>query len=210
MINFSIELRGLNKVLQDLSDRKFAVMKAAAMALNKAASHARAQIVKMAREDYTMPAKRVRDAIEIKKANMRWLVAKVSIKRDVIPLIEFKTKGTGRHRSSKITAASKTKKKRGIKIRIPVAAMVKISGGYKVLPKAFKAKGKYGLGIFQRVGKERGPLKVLHGPSVGGIVNRTANIERIMESTEKTLQREFNQAIDYALDKGRIGQGEFS
>lgn len=205
-MKITFEIKNFAEVKKSLEDRKFAVMKVAAMAINRAATHARKEIRMMAKQEYTMPPMKVQKNIEIKKANMRYLQAEIVVSAKTLPMIAFRTKGTGRPRGTGVTTLSSRKKVRG-KI-IPVQVMIKQSSGYRTFKNAFKARGRYGEGIFVRIGTARGPIKALQGPSVAGIVKNTANWQKIQASTDKVLQREFDLGIQNALDKGRVAESE--
>jgi hypothetical protein len=75
------------------------------------------------------------------------------------------------------------------------------------LKSAFTAKGRYGEDIFVRVGKGRGPLKALRGPSMAGIVKDTVRMENIKAIMRKRFRDVFDGGIQHAIDKGRIKEG---
>jgi hypothetical protein len=197
-MDMKIKIVGLDKVLKDLEDKRSQIIKLASASINRTAQHVRAQITKMARTEYTMKAKALRDAISIEKASgSKGLQAIVSVKRQVIPLTEFKTKGGNRRIAVGEPVITKAKRRR--RRVAPVAAMVKKATGYLPLPGAFRGKSIRGQTIFIRKTKERYPLKPLSGPSPGGIVGQTVNLEKIRSSALKYLQRELEGALKYGL-----------
>ena len=197
-MDMKIKIIGLDKTLKDLEDKRSQIIKLAAASINRTAQHVRAQIVKMGREEYTMKASSLRDAISIEKASGKNLLqAIVSVKRQVIPLTEFRT--TGGNRRIGVGEPVITKAKRRRRRIAPVAAMVKKATGYLTLPGAFRGTSRRGQTIFIRKTKERYPLKPLSGPSPGGIVGQTVNLERIRSSAQAYLQREIEGALKYGL-----------
>jgi hypothetical protein len=197
-MDMKIKFIGLDKVLKDLKDKERQIIKLASASINRTASHVRAQIVKMGREEYTMKASSLRDAISIEKVSgSKGLQAIVSVKRQVIPLTEFKTKGGNRRIAVGEPVITKAKRRRR---RItPIAVMVKKATGYLPLPGAFRGKSRRGPTIYIRKTQARYPLKPLSGPSPGGIVGQTVNLEKIRSSAQAYLQRELEGALKYGL-----------
>lgn len=192
-MEINIRLEGVDKVMKDLEMKRGNVLRAASTAINRAATHARAQVTKISRQEYTAKAKSVREAIDIKKSKPNTLMAEVVIGRKVVPLIDYQSKGGATERKQPEEKSVRTRRRR----ITPVQVMVKRSGGYKMLPKAFKATMKFGRKIFIRTGKGKIDITALSGPSLGGITQ--ANMIRIMQSVRNVLSREFKGALQYAL-----------
>lgn len=173
-----------------LTDRmKNATLKCAALALNRAATTGKAAVAQEVRKEYTMPARDLKGEVKVEKANMRYLKAKIIIGRRVISLVKFRSKGGQRYKSGKVN---------------PVQVMVKRSHGYKPLRKAFKATMKYGESFFVRVGKGRGDVKALYGPSMGGMVKDAVVTGNVLKRVKERFNNEFRQALKHAMGKGRI------
>jgi|WetSurMetagenome_2_1015567.scaffolds.fasta_scaffold00088_46 hypothetical protein len=175
--------------LPDLSGEKgmqFAILRAAASGINKAAISARAMVAQSIREEYTAQSSAIKSRIEIKKANMRRLQAEIIIDGKPILLGKFKLSGTGKKRIVK----TQVKKELGmIPLRHSFVASIK---GVKT--------------IWQRKGKPRFPVKALRGPSVPGMVRATI-FKKIEPEINERVNREVQQAIQYAIGKGRVHLG---
>jgi hypothetical protein len=203
-----IELKGVKEAIQKFEQNKFAVMKVAAMALNRAAATGKTKSSQMITNEYTMKARSTKDKIQVNKANMRWLQAEIIFNDKSIPLIEFDTKGTGGGRLLGSHVLSGKGERRLRAMSKPVQVRVKKSRGWKKIGRAFRADGRYGEDIFVRIGKARGPLKALRGPSIAGIVKDVVRLQEIKDIIIKRFNDEFSRGMQYAIDKGRIKGGE--
>lgn len=184
-----IKLVGMDKVQKMLERKRKDIERAASAAINRTAQSTRAEITRIGRSEYTMPARTLRDSVSIKKSNANTLTAEVTTQRKPIPLVEFKHKGGI---STKILTAPKAApRKRRLRVK-PVQVMVRKVSGFKTLPEAFKAMGRK-VGIFMRKGKERLPIQELPAVSPGGLVK--SNLERISKYAHSKLLQEFRSAL---------------
>jgi hypothetical protein len=193
-----MKVEGVDNLLKTLDAKK--IVSATNTAINRAATHCRAQITKLSRQEYTAKAGSVRQAINVTRSTQGTLQAEISVGRKVVPLIDYKTIGKGGPGRKAKARVAKGKKP---KMVIPpiVKAMVKKAGGYKELPQAFIRTMRFGKKVFVRGGKAPSGLTALSGPSLGGIVQ--ANIEKIKESTTKNLMDNLKGAFDAVLGKFR-------
>lgn len=189
-MELNMTLKGFDKAMKRFDPR--AVAKSAAMACNRAATFGRAQIVKDMRKEYTVQARKLRATIEIDKASMYNLKAAINVPRNPIALSWYQTKGWG---------------KRGK----PVQVQVLRGGGYKVIEHdAFVMQVRGKRYVVKRKGKERFPTLFVMGPSIGGAVMGRLN-EPLRDKIQRKMNDEFQRALQYALDKGRVAQsGEYA
>lgn len=202
-MQIDVKLEGLTQTLTDMENKKFAVMRLAAMAMNRAAAYGKTIIAQSVKGQFTMTARDIKAGIKIDKANMRWLTAEITVTGKSIPLILFQHKGTGGRYKRGVKALSKTKTTKGGRIDY-VQVMVKRAGGYKLLKNAFIARSKYGDAVYVRIGKKAYPLKMLYGPSLPGVLKGTVKIATVIDAITRKWEMEFRQGLKYALDKGRV------
>jgi hypothetical protein len=184
-----VKVEGVTEMLKLLENTRTNIAKAASSAINRTATSTRAEIVRIGREGYTMPARTLRDSISIKKSNQTTLQAELTIQRKPIPLVEFKHKGGI---STKILSAPQpAPRKRRTRIK-PIQVQVRKSSGFKTIGRAFKAMGRK-VGIFIRKGKERLPIQELPAVSPGGLVK--SNLERITKYANSKLLQEIKSAL---------------
>ena len=184
-----VKVEGVTEMLKLLENTRTNIAKAASSAINRTATSTRAEIVRIGRADYTMPARTLRDAIAIKRSTQSTLQAELTIQRKPIPLIEFRSRGGI---STKILTAPKAApRKRRTRIK-PMEVLVRKSSGFKTIGRAFKGLGRR-LNIFMRIGKARLPIKALPGMSPGGLVK--ANQERITKYANSKLLQEIKSAL---------------
>ena len=167
-----------------LKDIPNGASKAIVNALNRSVEGARTDAVKKVRERYIIKAKDVRDTIQIKKATYDDLTAIVKASGSPVALSKFK-----------ITPSSPPKTRR----KKPIIARVTRGGGGPI-PGAFVAKMESGhVGVFERVGKARLPIKQLYGPSVPQMLGHESVTEYVeeqaREKVEKRLEHEINRLL---------------
>jgi len=184
-MEIKITLKGLDDAIKRFDPR--AVAKVAAMACNKAATHGRAQMVKMMRDEYSVTARKVREDIRIDKASMYKLTATITVPRTPIALSWFKVKGGGKRRA-------------------PAQVQTLKSGGYKVVGGGAFVMTVNGRKLpVKRQGKERVPTKFIMGPSLGGAIKE--RLQKPLEvKIEAKLNEEFRRGIEFAMSKGSIAQ----
>lgn len=180
-----ITLKGMDDAIKRFDTR--AVAKVAAMACNRAATHGRAQMVKLMRDEYAVTARKVREDIKIDKASMYNLKAVITAPRSPIALSWFKVKGGGKRRT-------------------PALVQVTKSGGYKPVGQgAFVMTVNGRKLVVKRQGKERIPTKFVMGPSLGGAIKGRLQ-KPLEEKIQGKLNEEFRRGLENAMNKGRVGQ----
>ncbi|OGU58286.1 MAG: hypothetical protein A2V66_03605 [Ignavibacteria bacterium RBG_13_36_8] len=155
-----------------------AITNAEISALNMAARSARADLIKFVRKKYPTKAKDLRDYIKIIKANRS---------RRYVTLA-FGNKKFGLH----LFKASQSKK--GVRATEQI-------GKRKVYPGTFIAEMKYGLGVFKREGKKRGPVKFLFGPDPQQILTSEVAHKHLEQSLIENCTNYYYQRLAYYVTK---------
>lgn len=178
-----IECRGAKEIIKEFEGHEKNIPRVASTALNRAAEHGRAVMVKAIRGKYSMKAGYVRDGIEITRSRQQTLTAIITISAKPIPLIEFAHRGWG--------ASGKRRYDKQVEVEV-------IKGVFKILPQAFIARVSSEQ-ILARRGKQRGPLKAFYGPSLAGILNN----ETMMNMVKNEIRKEFADEFMRGLKFGR-------
>lgn len=187
----NIDVSGIKEAQGLINGLRLQVDRVAAMALNRAADSGRVLVNKDVRQRYALKLADVRSAIKINKANMRHLAAEVVVDYKPIELIKFQHSGGNR------TAKGK---RRAFRVKVGK------SGGFITLRRTFTATIKRGESAWMRVGRTRSPLRLLFGPSIGGMVR--ANIQgALIARMRERFESEFRQGMRYAPGKGRVHEG---
>lgn len=148
-------------------------------AQNRAAKSAITAIARPVAQDTRLKVGVVKDAIRLEKASVSLPVARIFADAKRIPLIDFGATGPVPSRG----------KGKGVRARTP-------AGRY---PHAFIAQvyGKGGggghIGVFERRGKGRLPIRELFGPSIAHVVAKHVDVgrARYQEQLHKNLQHNF-------------------
>lgn len=159
--------------------------KVLARALNRALENARSNTVKSARDEYQVKATEVRKTLKITRATSTRLQAVVSSRGMVLPLSAFSVKPktpNGRRRTP---------------IRVGVQ-----KGSAEALRNAFIARVGGRLGVYERVGKARLPIKQLYGPSVPQMIGNNRVIGDIAEKARQTMDVRLDHEISRVLNEG--------
>jgi hypothetical protein len=182
MIELSIEhMERLEEALAEIPEK---IPRAAARAINRAAYTARTEAARKAREEYVIKHGDVINTIKIYPASEEDLSASVISRGSVIPLIKFKV--------SPKQPQPKRKK--------PLTATVKRGEGGPIA-RAFTAQMKSGyIGVFQRVGKPRLPIRQLYGPSVPQMLGSRSVSQWVEEKAQETLDKRLEHEISRALE----------
>ena len=166
-----------------------AVPKALANAINRAAQGGRTDAVKKAREIYVIPAGRVRETIEISKAQPSKLSAMVLARGRPRALSYFK-----------ITPSKPTKRKP----KGGVNAQVKRGAGGRIA-KSFVAKMASGhVGVFNRQGASRFPIVQRYGPSVPQMIGSST----VTRFVEEGARRRLSERLDHEINRILRGYGK--
>jgi hypothetical protein len=172
----------LDRVQGMLSHIPGATAKAMYRALNRATQNARSNIVKQARNSYSVQAKEVRSTLKIKRANKNNLMAQVNSTGSVIPLIAFKV-------NPKTVSGRRT---------APIRVGVR-KGTASPLANAFIARINGKVGVAERVGTARFPIRRLFGPSAPQMVGNEEVLGKVSDEAVEMLNRRLDHEIQNIL-----------
>ena len=177
----SLQVKGVKDAMLSLPDiRK--VRKAASMALNRTIKGALTETDRGIRDEYTVKRADVRKEIKVTQASENNLSAALSASIRKLSLTKYQ------HRISRA------------KPRIGVAGVrvrVKKGGSLKPISHAFHATmGSGHVGIYQRVGARRLPIRELTGPSVHGMATSSKVLTRVQRRAETQFNSEFTRNLD--------------
>lgn len=187
MITIAIEkgqLKRLKKAIEGTSrkmDREIAI------AINQTRTPARNTVSKQVREELSISAKNLNPLLQIgSKASPSRLTSSVSLKKSKRPnLADF----TGTRQLKKGGLSYKVSKSRG-RSRAPHAFQV----------------GRFSGKAYQRIGKPRGPIKQLSGPSPWGVYRKNKMIRQGVKTIAEILRSKTERRIRDAIRKK---QGKF-
>lgn len=177
-----IELRGLGQALAIMDSLSANAPKELAKAMNAAANKGRSRAITRITRGYFIDKGATQGAITVKKAGGGNLEAIINVQSSPAALSKFNI--------------SPDYRPVGVRQTDGVTAQAKRNGSGKVLVHAFLVRFKSGhLGVIERKGSDRYPLKELYGPSVTGMVSADDNRVDITQSIEEAA----NAAIEKAL-----------
>lgn len=180
----------IERAKRTLGEADPAMRIAASRAMNRSITAARAQAVRHTRENYTMRAKTVRDSLKISRSSVRNMQADMTSRGELLPLTEFKH-------------GPKNPSRRMLRVTVT-------KSGNKTLRRAFVAtarplRGGSGVGnpyqIFERVGRARGPIRMLFGPSVPQMIGNKTVIQSIEERALQVMDQRFEHEINREMEK---------
>lgn len=154
-------------------------------AMNRAAISGRAAAVATIRQEYTVKASTLRNAIELQKANKHDHEASVYVSGSALSLSNFKVRPT-----------SDTTGKNRKQVRV----QVKNDGGLKPLGH-FIYRGH----VFARLGSARLPFEVKAGPSVPSMANSEIVKKNVEQAMRETFVKRLDHEVLYILDRGNAG-----
>lgn len=181
-INIQADMRKAQRIVKQMERIG---PKAAASALNRAASSAKTAAGRKVRERYTIKAKDVNAAFKIvTKPSAGSLEAVLRAKTGSLPLINFQTKPSA--------PPGKKQPRGGVKVGV-------LKGQRKSLEHAFVAKVGAGghVGVFERSTRRRLPIKELFGPPIPEMLNA----EEVRKDLEQTFSDTFEQRINHEMDR---------
>lgn len=176
---------GVMKILEvekQLGNMKYKAPMVIARALNRAAANAKSSASKKVRETYNVKSKDISSTIKILKANKNRLGAVVKSTGTKVSLIKFK-----------VTPKKRLKKQKKVKVAVK-------KDGMKELNHAFIADIN-GPKVFERVGKNRLPIKHLFGPSVPEMLGGKSVREFVEIESEKTFEKRLEHEINRELGR---------
>lgn len=169
----------LKKVNKSLRKMDKAVNQAFLSSINRASQRAKTETGRKVRERYIVKQKEVTETITVKKAKGNLLTAVLTSKGRTLPLIKFGV----------------TPKKRLKRPPKAVKASVFRSGGKKPIPGAFIASDGGRIGVFEREGKKRLPIRELRGPAVP----QMAYSEEVREHVQQVYGEEMQKRLPHEL-----------
>jgi len=176
----TIDAIKFKEVEQALGEYKNKAPIALSRAINRAASNAKTNASKKAREQYNIKAKDINATIKITKANKGSLGAIVKSTGERIPLIKFKV------------SPSNPKPKNPPKVlRVEVK-----KGGLKEIVGAFVSNVN-GNKVFIRTSSARLPIQQLFGPAVPQMLGSNS----IKEFVENEATKTFDQRLDHEIQR---------
>lgn len=185
-MSFSFEITaGGKKALASLQglteDLQGPLIRAQVRGLNRVAKAAKTLAVREVAKNMGIRSKRVNEDMKVIPARPQKLEAKVRVKGNRIPLIEFKA----RENTRGVTAMSKGKK--------------------KFFPGAFISRMKSGhVGVFKRFNLMRLPIVELRGPSIPLVFGRKTIQSALSKIVFERLDREIKTAFDFFTQR-RLG-----
>jgi len=197
-MDVTIKLDGIKEALSLFDARK--VQLAASSALNKIADQARTGISKDIRGEFNIKASKVKEKLRIAlKSRATTMEAIISGKGRGLALSEFGAKQVGVQVNKRTSRYTKRSMRTGVgRAGGQVTVEVK-RGSRKPLtgePKPFMARtGSGHIGVWQRQGKSRLPLKQLYGPGVGHLMGS----KKIMDNAMNLINSKFPSIFDHEL-----------
>lgn len=160
-------------------------VKAQVRAINRSASTARTGMTRLIAADMQLKAATVRDRIVIREATPITISAELTASLKRVPIYDHSAKGPypSRGKGRGVTARTATR-------RYPHAFIAQMKSGH--------------VGVFQRVGSRRLPIRELMGASVGQIFGKyhAQGVEIAVDAMTKNLQHEFRFVLIEAAQKG--------
>jgi len=190
VIRTRASIQGLKKAAKDLRKIEAAFPKAYSLALNESRNYVKSEATRAVRETYLVRAKAVNDKnkITIGRSTPGNLNASLVWKGRNLPLIQFRTN------PNKVPDRPP---------RITRAAVMKT--GMKPIKGAFVTRvGRGGhVGVFQRIGRSRLPIRELHGPAVPTMINKEAIMKRLKQVAEKRMDERLEHHLNRIISSGR-------
>ncbi|MEK5477584.1 phage tail protein [Paenibacillus sp. FSL R5-0407] len=171
-------LKAANKSFKQMDK---AVRQATLSSINRATQRSKTELGRKVKEKYIVKQAEVVKTISIRKAKGSTLSATLTSKGHSIPLIRF-------------GVSPKKRLKRPPKA---VKAAVFRGGAKKPIPGAFIATAGSHLGVFEREGRKRLPIKELRGPAVPSM----AGNEEVREHVQKVYGEEMQKRLPHELNR---------
>lgn len=157
----------------------------AALALNETVRQAQGETVQILRPMIELPSKDIEAALHVEPARPEHLEAALVARDKAIPMIRFHPR------------ASRTE-----------GVILQIAGKQERYSRAFIATVKHGhVGVFERKGQARLPIRELYGPSVHGMMARTDVLPKVADYMNERLLANLARQIDRRArrDAGHYG-----
>jgi hypothetical protein len=145
----------------------------AALAINDTAKNAQVEAAQQLAPMMGLPSRDVKAAFSIQPATPDHLAGALVARGRAIPMIKFRPRAS----------------RRGVSIRI--------AGKTEVYRHAFIATVRHGhVGVFERKGRERLPIRELYGPSITGMLKRSDVLPKLLETISDRLLVNLARQID--------------
>jgi hypothetical protein len=208
-MDVKVEVHGIKEALAVCDSSK--IRSAAHSAINKVAAQAKTHISEQIREEYNMPAGKLRNFLRLTSKSSGNRFEAIIIGRGLgSALSSFGARQVGVKASKKGGFQYTKRAKQAGSLWHgasgttggAVSVLVKISSGRKIVSQdprkgisdPFIVRFKSGrIAVVQRMGKRRRPLQELLGPGVAGLMGS----KRIMDSTIKFINGKFDQIFDH-------------
>lgn len=174
-----ISEKGLEQVDKILEDLPNVAKDIKLRAVRRAALAAKAEASRQGRNRYNLKSEEINKTFVFTKPNKNNISATLVSTGERIRLIKYK-----------VNPKNVPKKRRVVKVSV-------IKGqGMKTLESAFVAKMQNGtVGVFQRLGKERVPIKQLYGPSVPQLFKESTVKNAILKKAEDVLENRITHEL---------------
>lgn len=187
MIDITVkDQEALQKALKKTPEKVNAVL---SRAVNRAVTNVKSNISKKVRENYVIKASDVKNTLQISKATQKQPFAFVRSVGKRIDLTKF--------RLSPSSPRPKNPPKGGYRMQVMKRE------GLKTVPRGFLAEARGSIGMFQRTGSARFPIKRLTGPSIPQMIERKDTLEYIESEAKKMLSSRIQHELDRALKEAR-------
>lgn len=197
MLIQNIKVTGIQEIEQRLGQFKSKTPLVVSRAINRAVANIRKNMGKEASAKYFISSGTVRETMRSVNANKGNLSGAVILRGSPIALSKFKVSPNRAVRHAKKGRYSPKAYKSG----------VERDGGLKPLagePKAFLAvmKSTGHVGVMERKGEKRFPIRQLYGPSVPQMAKNKDIMANINREAGKTLEKRINAEVANILRKG--------
>lgn len=193
MIDVQVNRAQLRAAIRLLDDVPKGFPRAASAALNRSVISARSHLVRRLKAVLNMKSGDIRKSTKIRKSNYTRLVAEVNLTGRRIPVYRFGP----RPRTPEADRARK--RGRGVSWKI------RRQGGRTKARHAFVARTASGhVGVYQRVGRARLPIRELLGPSLPQVLDDDARMVReTMEDAGQLLEKNLASQVERLLARRR-------
>lgn len=164
------------------------VAKAISRGLNQAAVGIRSELVKRLGSEVNLKASRMKAIAPIQKSNIDTLEARIVVKGESVPLVEYVA---NKAEVNRLVTDTRTGHRKPVKVRI------RKRDKPKTLRSGFIAPTYRNLMI--RGGEDRGPLKMLHGPSVAGFAD--SELAALETYSRETVEKRLRESIGFQIKK---------
>lgn len=164
------------------------VAKAISSGLNKAAIGIRAELVKRLGSEVNLKASRMKAIAPIERSNADTLEARIIVKGESVPLVEYVS---NKSEVKRLATDPRTGNRKPVKVKI------RKKDRPKTLRTGFLAPSYRNLMV--REGTDRGPLKMLHGPSLAGFAD--SELEKLDAYAKETVEKRLRESIGFQIKK---------